>query len=276
MAAAPESLAGAQDQINHEFWARGGYIKDYTHRVLHPAEVLLLVRYREQLSGRTLEIGCGAGRILGYLIALGGESHGVDISPEMVEYCHRVWPEASVRTGDLTALGEVTDGVFDALFAADNVLDVLSLEPRRAALAAWRELLAPGGVLIFSSHNLAAADPDRRLRAPAAGNALVARLRRALHHTPAWMLQAVLRLRLRAANRRRLAPLTSRADDHAVLNDLAHDFSLLHFYVQRDAQERMLNELGYELLECLQLDGHPVPAGAEAHGPSLYYVARAR
>ena len=120
--------------------------------------MVILVRYREVLSRRTLEVGCGAGRILGYVAQLGGEAHGIDISPAMVEHCRRRYPAADTRVGDLADIGRSAEGPFDAVLALDNVLDVFDDAERRRVLADLRALLAPDGLLIFSSHNLAYVD----------------------------------------------------------------------------------------------------------------------
>ena len=66
-----------------------------------------------------------------------------------------------------------------------------------------------------------------------------------------------------------------RERDYAVLVDEAHEFTLLHYYISRDAQERQLAEEGFELVECLALSGEPVgPGEARADCAELYYVAR--
>jgi len=59
-----------------------------------------------------------------------------------------------------------------------------------------------------------------------------------------------------------------------VLNDEAHEYGLLHYYIGRDAQERQLRAAGLELIECLDPDGGPVPGGRDGAGPWLHYVAR--
>jgi hypothetical protein len=61
-----------------------------------------------------------------------------------------------------------------------------------------------------------------------------------------------------------------------VLNDEAHEYGLLHYYIRRDDQQRQLEALGLALIECLELDGAAVPAGRDGTGSSLYYVARSR
>ncbi len=59
-----------------------------------------------------LELGCGAGRILGYLLELGAQANGIDISPRMVAYCHERYPAATVVTGDMTNLPPIFDGEY--------------------------------------------------------------------------------------------------------------------------------------------------------------------
>jgi SAM-dependent methyltransferase len=267
----------SQADINASVWRAGRFLPEYDSRVLEPAEVLILARYREAFSGRVLDVGCGGGRILGYLVALGGEAHGIDISSTMVEHCRRRFPGADVEVGDLLALGQSVSGPFDVVLLSDNVLDVFDDAQRRTVLDDVHGLLAPGGMIVFSSHNLAAwerpaasapGEPER-----GRGRAIAAKL---ADRSPRWMLDATVRLPRRAANRRRLGPMQYRAADHGVFNDSAHDYGLLHYYISRADQDRQLSELGYDLVEAMEFDGSAVPAGAEGQGPSIYYVARAR
>lgn len=270
-------IVAEQAEVNAHTWSAGTFVPEYDTRALQPAEVLILARYRETLSGRVLDVGCGAGRLLGYLVQLGAEAHGVDIAPTMVEHCRRLFPGLDVRLGDLADLPASVEGPFDALLMSDNVLDVFDDARRRAVLSDARSLLAPGGLLVFSSHNLARWDEDTHSQPPSPRGSIAPKLSFAVHKLankpPAWALHAIVRLPRRRANRKRLAPLQYRAGDHAVINDPAHDYSLLHYYIRRADQERQLSELGFSLTEVLEFDGSPVPDGIDGTGFSLYYVA---
>jgi SAM-dependent methyltransferase len=272
---------GAQTQINRDAWQAGGYLEHYANRQLIPVEVLLLARYRDTLAGRVLEIGCGAGRVLGYLVALGGEVHGIDISSEMVNHCRAAYPAAEVRVGELGALRASVEGRFNAVLAMDNVLDVLDDAERRRVMREIRELIEPAGLLIFSSHNLDYLDRTGTDTGNGSGQSGGRRARRvrellwkAAARPVADVARAATRLPQRIANRRRLAPLEHRAADHAIINDEAHDYGLLHYYVRRDDQARQLAALGYDLIECLDVDGVEVGAGTASPAPWLHYVAR--
>ncbi|HEX2702435.1 MAG TPA: class I SAM-dependent methyltransferase, partial [Solirubrobacteraceae bacterium] len=223
-AASPQAVSNARA------WVRGDHLESYAHRVLTPAEVLIFVRYREQLSRRVLDLGCGAGRTLGYLVALGAETHGIDIAPAMIEHCRRAFPAANLRVGDLARLEECVDGTFDAVLATDNLLDVLGDAERRRALESIHELLVPDGLLIFSSHDLGYLDDHPGPREWETSSR-AEKLRKLGERAPVELVRAIGRRRRAASNRRRLIPLEERHADYAVINDFPHDYSLLHYYI---------------------------------------------
>jgi SAM-dependent methyltransferase len=248
-----------------EVWAERDFVGDYATRSLRPPEVVLLLRYADALAGRVLELGCGAGRITGYLGARGGDVLGIDISPAMVDYCRRRYPRLKFQVGDLADLSGLPDGSRDVVIAEFNVLGVLDDAERTRVLGELRRVLTDGGLLIFSAHNLAFLP---NVPKPAA---LVTRSR-----NPARILWNLARLPLRERNHRRLGKLERHERDYALVNDQAHDYRLLHYYIGRDAQARQVEAAGFELLECLDGDGAPVEhdEGAAAY-PELHYAARA-
>lgn len=261
---APGAFDDPVARVNRAAWSRGGQLRHYTTRELRPAEAVILDRHRAALTGRVLELGSGAGRLTGHLAAVAREARGLDLHPEMLEHARTACPQATFDEGDLADLSPYADGEWDAVVAAWNVLDVLGDGSRRHVLGEIHRILAPEGALIFSSHNRAAAPdvpPPTRLRTS----------------DPLGLAADLLRLPRRWGNHRRLAPLESEHPDHAIVNDSALDYALLHYYIARDDQERQLAAAGFALLECLDHDGRPVPAGAEAAGSSeLHYVARSR
>lgn len=254
--------AAVQASVGDELWSRGDNVAAYATRELRPVEVLLLVRYREALSRRVLEIGCGAGRLTGYLAEI-GSAEGVDVSPAMVGYCRDHYPTGSFRQADMRDLSSWESGSLDAIFASNNVLDVLDHDARQAVLDELHRLLAADGTLFFSSHNAAAADaiPTPLSVTPA--------------RNPVRLARNVVRLPRRMSNHARLRRFEHVAREWAILNDNAHDFSILHYYIGRDAQASQLAAHGFELVECLDLDGRAVgPGERAAHAHELHYVAR--
>lgn len=269
----PAAAPGGSAAVNERLWRRNNVAR-YANRNLRPVEVILLARYRDALAGRVLELGCGAGRVLGYLGALGGEVHGIDISPEMVDYCRQRYPRTIVHVGSLIDITATVQGPFDAVLVPDNTLDVVEPDQRRRTLEEIRGLLQPEGVLIFSSHNLAYADAAGGGTKPTVASPVTRMARRLALSSPVQIAAGTVRSVRGLRNRRRLAALERRAEDHAILNDAEGDYGALHYYVRRDDQERQLHEAGLVLVECLDAEGEAVPAGSDGDSPWLHYVAR--
>jgi SAM-dependent methyltransferase len=255
----PEAVGPADH--NAAVWRLGAWVSLYDDRRISPAEVLLLLRYREALTGRVLELGPGAGRFTGYLAELATELTAVEISPDMAEVCRRRVPSATVRVGDMEDLGDVRDASLEAVVATCNVIDVLDDPARRALLTEVRRILVPGGLLVFSSHNR-----DGRVRRPWH-----------LHNwrRPRSVAGDVIRFPDRLRNYRHLRPLERDTGEYALRNDEAHDFTMLLYSIGAPAQHRQLAESGFTLEVCLTDAGDTVPVGSQTSAaPYLHYAAR--
>jgi SAM-dependent methyltransferase len=240
--------------FNIAAWKEGDFVRAYENTHVKPAESALLSHHGETLGDRVLELGCGAGRLTRVLAERGGQVTALDVSVRMVEACARNVPAAHAEVGDLRDLSSYADGAFTGIVASDNVLDVLDDGDRRAALSGWARALAPGGILLFSSHNHAFAP-----------------------HVPGVMGRAWYARHLvsRIRNHRVAHAYEHDEGSYAIVNDGAHEHRLAHYYIGRDAQERQLAESGFELLECLDREGRPVAPGEAAEPSSeLHYAAK--
>jgi SAM-dependent methyltransferase len=253
--------------LGTEFWHQADLADAYDDTRLRPVEAALLDRYRPALSGRVLEIGVGAGRITRHLCALASALSGLDVSPVMAERARRACPSATIEVRDLRDLSAYDDRAFEAVVAGFNVIDIVDHDDRLAVLASVRRILEPDGLFLFSSHNRAFVPsvhgPMRQIFADLGAR----RLRRAAG--------AIVRLPRRVVNHRRLRPYERAEATYAIVNDTAHDYAVLQYYITRDEQERQLASLGFTLLECRDLGATEVPAGTTAGTSSeLHYVAR--
>jgi SAM-dependent methyltransferase len=251
-------------------WERGTFVSEYANRSLRPVEVLLLVRLRDELSGAVLELGCGAGRISGYLIGLAREFHGIDLSPQMTAEARRRYPDGDFSEGDVRDLARFGDGSMDAVMAGCNLLDIFDVDERRAMLREITRVLVPGGVLIMSSHN----------------RAYLARLRRPWHIRVDGLLRGrprgalefaadVVRAPRRIYRYYHLRRLQRPNADFALVSDGAHEFSLVHYFTEPSAQFRQFREEGLEPELAADLDGRAITSGTEAPDcPEIHYVAR--
>ena len=249
-------------ELNSAVWRRGGYVADYVGQHLRDGESVLLARHRDALAGRVLELGCGGGRITRHLIGTAAELHGVDIASDMVEHCRRTLPSATFGEGDIRDLSPFASAGADAIVAGNNLIDILDDDERGRFLDEVHRILAPHGLLVFSSHNLACVP-------------LVKSPLQELSYHPLVAARQLAGLPRRLRGRRRLALLQSFSSEYAIVNDNAHDYALLHYYISRDGQERQLAAHGFRLLECVDLAGTAVAPGEIAYGcHELHYAAR--
>ena len=110
----------------------------------------MLVRKHGPASGRVLEIGCGLGHLLGWLVDQ-YEVYGTDINPwALIEACRNV-PRGRFLLVSAEELEVFPDKVFQVVIAKHVVEH---LENPEAAISEISRVLAPGGLLLLTTPNL--------------------------------------------------------------------------------------------------------------------------
>jgi SAM-dependent methyltransferase len=117
------------------------------------ADVAFWRDFARRVNGRTLELGCGTGRVLLPIAKTGVQIVGIDRSAPMLAQAHdrlrrlRGTHRASLVRGDMRYLPFDPKQPFDLVIAAYGVLQSLTRErDLTATLQAVVDLLAPGGV----------------------------------------------------------------------------------------------------------------------------------
>lgn len=103
---------------------------------------------------RILDIGIGGGRTTSFLKDAGASYEGLDITPEMVRDAQQRYPDANLRVGDARHLEALPSDSYELIVFSLNGVDCLDHADRERFLSECSRLLAPGGVLQFSTHNL--------------------------------------------------------------------------------------------------------------------------
>lgn len=131
-----------------------------------PQAVDLRTRSYRDLGDTVVDVGCGGGRAVGELAALGATAIGIDADPEMIAIAAKRWPAGEFHVGDATALPLDDESVTG--YRADKVLH--ALDDPAAALAEARRVLRPGGRAVLTGQDwdaivIDSADPEltRRL-----------------------------------------------------------------------------------------------------------------
>ncbi|MFJ9697691.1 class I SAM-dependent methyltransferase [Kitasatospora sp. NPDC101183] len=115
----------------------------------------------ERPDGKVAELGCGAGRVTGYLHReLGLDVSGVDLSPGMVELARRDHSEVEFTVGSLFELPYGDGGLTGALAWYSLIHTPAEELPR--IFAEFARVLAPGGHLVMAFQ--AGDEPSRQER----------------------------------------------------------------------------------------------------------------
>ncbi|WP_370965819.1 class I SAM-dependent methyltransferase [Amycolatopsis sp. cg9] len=101
-------------------------------------------------DGPVLDAGCGPGHVTAHLHALGVDAAGVDLSPNMVELARRNHPGLRFDVGSMTDLDR-PDASVAGVLAFWSLIHVPDDEVP-VALAQFRRVLRPGGVLVLGYH----------------------------------------------------------------------------------------------------------------------------
>jgi SAM-dependent methyltransferase len=253
----------AQERISRSVYHAPDIARHYQTRGLSAPETAALLKYQSAFAGRdVLDLGVGTGRTTWYLQPLARRYLGVDYSPGMVQSFRAAMPEVEVRQADIRDLSELDSGSFDFVLGSSNVLDALSHFDRLSALREARRVLRTGGLFAFSSHNRGAPAAFRGPRLTWSKNPV----NQALH---------VLVYLRRLINHSRLRRLRRSEPEYALLNDAGHDYSLLHYYIDRESQREQLERAGLRLIDVFDAEGRVADTdNIDPVSSSLFYVCR--
>lgn len=112
----------------------------------HEDDTALVRRHLIGLAGPVLDLGCGPGHWTAFLHALGADVTGVDIVPEFIAHARATHPGPKFQLGSMTEVDAAEHSV-SGILAWCSTIHMRPPELKRA-LAAFRQLLTPSGVLV--------------------------------------------------------------------------------------------------------------------------------
>lgn len=151
----PADLSGASSGIdNLATYEKADVVEHYAKQSdLQGCEAYVFEKYVPNGS-RIFDVGVGGGRTTPYLLGKAKEYIGADYAPSMVEICKKKFPDETFVTCDASDLSSFENDRFDVIIFSFNGIDTLSPDSLRIqCLKEFYRTLAPGGRLIFSTHN---------------------------------------------------------------------------------------------------------------------------
>ena len=227
---------------------------------LLPAERVILEQLRPELAGkRLLDIGVGGGRTTRYLLDISRDYTGIDYAPQFVSLVRRKFSLDTIFHCDARDMRRFPDAAFDFVLFSFNGLDYVDHEGRLQALGEVCRVLAPDGAFVFSTHNRSWRDVGKL----------------PWQRSPKWrsgFVKDCLTALAQTGRRRRMKQLEQRTPEYAILNDLAHAYSLLHYHIAIPDQVRQLEARGFGDTVAYNMSGAAVRD--DTHDSTTYFLTR--
>jgi SAM-dependent methyltransferase len=258
------------EQVSRRVWASSRVRRVFARRsgFTDPGEELVMRRVAADARAQPiLDIGVGAGRTVPYLRSLSDAYVAVDYLAEMVALTRARFPDARVEQADARELSGFAGGSFALACFSFNGIDGIAHEQRSHVYAAVLRVLRPGGVFLFSTHNL-----DHRC----AGRPPWSRCRFAVRDGLRPLAGNVARLPRSIASYLGLRRMAVRGEGWATLVDPAYGFSVLWHYVTLEEIGRELRAAGFSAdVEVYSTRAQRVSSGGETReSPWLHVLAR--
>ena len=179
-----------------------------------------------------LDIGIGGGRTTAYLYKLCKTYTGIDYSESFVKTAKQNHPSATCLTMDARNLSAFTDKRFDFVNFSFNGIDYTNVEGRKKIFSEIARVLKPNGIFFFSTHNKSHSTFNLHPWLNK-NNSLYANLKTLLKISP-FLFKKILRKKDEVFN-----------DQFAIINDSAHNYSLMTFYTTPEFLRTQLTEINF-------------------------------
>jgi SAM-dependent methyltransferase len=249
------------DEVNRRAYTSKSVLSWYQElELIQKAELAILEKISPQLKdGRLLDIGLGGGRTTAFLLPISRDYVGIDYAPDLVAAAKQKYPEATILCRDARDLTCFDDASFDFVLVSNNGLDYMVHEERIKVVRDIFRILNPDGHFIFSTHNRDYANFDRLpwQQKNSFNLNFLKNCAHALIHLPKHLY---------------LQKHARHSDLYAVINDNAHDYSLLTYYISIKRQIEQLTEVGFVNTEAYDFEG--ITRQADTTSPWIYYLSR--
>jgi ubiquinone/menaquinone biosynthesis C-methylase UbiE len=243
-------------QQNREVYLDQQVIKEYVNQdYLFAPERKFIEIAKDKLAGFSmLDIGVGAGRTTLNFAPLVKRYVGIDYSEEMLSICSKRFAGVSniaLQLGDMRSLEMFEDDSFDFILISYNAISALTHEDRLKTFAEVRRVGKPGAYFYFSAHNLQ----------------WVPRVLLNFRRQISWVHPKITYwnlLKWLKAYKHNDANVIRQLQElpYAIINDGAHDFRLLHYYIKPRAQVQQLSAY-FTNIRVFGHDGHELRGDAE-------------
>lgn len=218
---------------------------------LTPPEQTVINILNDKLPAmRMLDIAVGGGRTTLHFANRVKQYTGVDYSEEMIKSCNKRFSghenNISFSVADMRSLSLFGNNSFDFVLISFNAISTLPHNDRQTTLKELQRVGSPGGFLYFSAHNLQYVKSK------------LFNLRRKI----SWLHPRITYWNLKKWSRLHkfndMSVIKNISNQsYAFINDGAHNFRLMHYYISPSAQIEQLSE-HFDDIRVFSMDGHEI------------------
>ena len=249
--------------MNKEKYESKSVVSSYINMRLQNPEVMILVKYREAIAGKhVLDIGCGSGRTTAVLKNLSNGYVGIDYSLDMIESCRKRFAGVCFLHGDVREMNKFKNEEFDYVMFSFNGLDSINHEDRLKGLREIYRVLKQDCLFVFSSHNrnhrYAISEPEMEFSM-----------------MPCRQVENLIKYFKSTCNRFKNKSHQVFEEQYAIINDVAHNYSMLTYYINKVNQVKQLEDMGFKTIEMYDTLGNLLGLESDDRNSAwIYYVAR--
>jgi len=180
----------------------------------------------------------------------------------MVKSCRKRFVNVRFIHGDVRDMSEFTEREFDYIMFSFNGLDSVDHEDRLIGLREIHRVLKQNGLFVFSSHN-------RNHRYA------ISRPKINFFTTPCNQAGNFMKFLKSTRNRLRNKNHQVFNEQYAIINDVAHDYAMLTYYIDKVNQVKQLEEMGFETIEMYDTLGNMLDLDSDDKDSAwIYYVTK--
>jgi ubiquinone/menaquinone biosynthesis C-methylase UbiE len=249
------------DEVNRRGYASAKVVDWYNELdFIHPAEATILERLLPAIKDqKLLDLGIGGGRTTKFLLEISSDYTGIDYTPASLEVARRKYPEANLLCCDARDLSVFPNDSFRFALFSLNGIDYVVHEGRLMMLREILRVLQPGGFFMFSTHNRDYRNFDKLP------------WQEGLQFNLNWLKSCLYTLAF-LRKHSRMQRHEVHTDEYAIINDNAHGFSLLSYYIGIEQQKAQLEGAGFVDVEAFDMEGKRVESDQDS--PWIHYLAQ--